>query len=123
MKSYNKIYKFVICGVAAAMVSGCSLDYDPLSTPSEITEGVQTDTTTAVLKDKAAAENQLKALYELFRNRQEHSHLSTFCSWAMFTATMPTPALLVLRCSLSRTTPSMQATRYLPATGRVILRT
>lgn len=75
MKSYNKIYKFVICGVAAAMVSGCSLDYDPLSTPSEITEGVQTDTTTAVLKDKAAAENQLKALYELFRNRQEHSHL------------------------------------------------
>lgn len=62
-------------GVAPMLWTGCSLDYDPISTPTELTEGKQTETTTAVLKDKAAAEAQLKNLYELFRKRQEHTHL------------------------------------------------
>lgn len=74
MRTCN-IYKCVVSGFAAVLLGGCSLDYDPISTPSELTEGSQTDTTTAVLKDKAAAESQLKTLYEQLRNRQEHSHL------------------------------------------------
>lgn len=71
----RNIRKGMAYGLATIMLAGCSLDYDPISTPSEITEGTQTDTTTAVLKDKAAAESQLTALYELLRSRVEHAHV------------------------------------------------
>ncbi len=64
-----------LAAAALLTLASCSLDRDPISSPSEITEGSQTDTTTAVLKDKAAAESQLKAIYQLLRNRQEHMHL------------------------------------------------
>lgn len=74
MKAIN-IKTIMLIGAAAAGMASCSLDYEPLSTPSEITEGTQTDTTTAVLKDKAAAESQLTALYNLLHNRQEHFNL------------------------------------------------
>lgn len=53
-------------------MTACSLDQDPISDPTEITEGVLNDTVAAVLKDKQAAIDQRKSLYELFRNRQEH---------------------------------------------------
>lgn len=72
---YNKITTLVVCGAAALATASCSLDYEPISTPSELTQGKQTDSTTAVLKDKAAAEAQLKSLYELLRSRQEHAYL------------------------------------------------
>lgn len=63
-----------ICTVALCAVS-CSIDYVPVAAPSEVTEGTQTDSTVAVLKDKKAADEQLRNLYELFRNRQEHMHV------------------------------------------------
>ena len=69
---YNRI---LILGVLTALLGSCSLNYEPISDPSELTEGKQTDTTTAVLADKAAAQSQLKVLYEVFRTRQEHLHL------------------------------------------------
>ena len=53
-------------------MASCSLDQDPISDATELTEGVLNDTTAAVLKDKQAAQDQRKNLYELFRNRQEH---------------------------------------------------
>lgn len=65
----------MLCTLAAVGMGSCSLDYEPLSTPSELTQGSQTSENTAVLKDKAAAESQLTALYELFRNRQEHANV------------------------------------------------
>ncbi len=65
---------FIFATLLAAL-TGCSLDYEPISTPSEITEGVQTDTTKAVLATRDAAISQRKAIYELLRNRQEHMHL------------------------------------------------
>lgn len=68
--------RFGVLAVGTVLAfSACSLDHDPISSASEITEGRQTDTTTAVLKDKAAAQSQLTAIYQLFRNRQEHGHL------------------------------------------------
>ena len=75
MKTYHKIKTLVLGSLTMATLASCSLDYEPISDPSEITQGTQTETSTAVLKDKAAAEAQLKSLYELFRNRQEHTHL------------------------------------------------
>lgn len=61
--------------LAVVGLASCSLDYEPLSNASEITQGSYVDTTTLALKDKAAAESQLKILYDKFRNRQEHRHL------------------------------------------------
>ena len=64
----------VCCGFAVALITtaSCSLEQDPISDPTELTEGVLNDSTAAVLKDKQAAQDQRKNLYELFRNRQEH---------------------------------------------------
>lgn len=72
-----KHYRTTFTAAAAGLLllASCSLDRDPIASASELTEGSQTDTTTAVLKDKAAAESQLTAIYQLFRNRQEHMHL------------------------------------------------
>ena len=64
-----------LCAAFLTALAGCSLDYDPISTPSELTEGKLTDTTKAVLADRDAAVSQRKAIYELLRNRQEHMHL------------------------------------------------
>jgi hypothetical protein len=62
----------LMCVLAGFLYTACSLDYEPISTPTELTEGSQTDTTTAVLKDRAAAVSQRKALYQLLKDRQEH---------------------------------------------------
>src|SRR5574344_1411953 len=68
--------KISLVGILGGLLySACSLDYEPLSTPTELTQGSQTDTTTVVLKDRDAAVSQRKALYELLRSRQEHWYL------------------------------------------------
>lgn len=69
------IKTLMLSGLMVTGVASCSLDYEPLSTPTELTEGTQTDTTTAVLKDKAAAESQLTSLVKLLHDRQEHCNL------------------------------------------------
>ena len=61
-----------LLGAMALLMTACTLDYEPISTPTELTEGSQTEESTAVLKDKQAAEDQLTNLYELFRSRVEH---------------------------------------------------
>ena len=71
----KSIYKSIIIGVSALSFTACSLDYDPISTPTELTQGVSSDTATAVLKDRQAAIDQRTNLYELLKNRQEHWHL------------------------------------------------
>lgn len=53
-------------------LNSCSLDYDPLDTYSDVTEGVTTSGTEVVFKDKAAVESHLVTLYDQMRDRQEH---------------------------------------------------
>ena len=67
-----KAIKLLYMSLVAAMMVGCSLDQDPISDATELTEGVLNDSVAAVLKDKQAAIDQRKNLYELLRNRQEH---------------------------------------------------
>ena len=67
-----KGFKGLLLGAMALLMTACTLDYEPISTPTELTEGSQTEESTAVLKDKQAAEDQLTNLYELFRSRVEH---------------------------------------------------
>ena len=69
MKTIKNILYVTLAGMA---MTACSLDQDPISDPTEITEGVLNDTVAAVLKDKDAAIDQRKSLYEKFRGRQEH---------------------------------------------------
>lgn len=68
MKANKSIYAIML----AALLTGCSLDQNPISDPTELTQGVATDEQTAVLKDRQAALDQRIHLYELLRNRQEH---------------------------------------------------
>ena len=51
MKTYHTIKTLALGGIAMFSLASCSLDYEPLSEPSEITQGGQTETSTAVLKD------------------------------------------------------------------------
>lgn len=53
-------------------LNSCSLDYDPLDTYSDVTEGVTAQGTEVVFKDKAAVESHLVTLYDQMRDRQEH---------------------------------------------------
>ncbi len=71
----KKYFKYMVMGVVATSFTACSLDTEPISSASELTEGKQTDTTTAVLKDRDAAVSQRTSIYQLFKNRQEHMHL------------------------------------------------
>lgn len=59
----------------AALLASCSLDYDPLDTYSDVTEGMEQDSVTVVFKDKAAVISHRQTLLNLFRNGQEHWHL------------------------------------------------
>lgn len=53
-------------------LNSCSLDYDPVDTYSDVTEGVSEQGDDVVFKDKAAVESHLQTLYDQMRDRQEH---------------------------------------------------
>lgn len=74
------IYKTMIIGLTTASLTACSLDYEPISARTELTEEVnkterEDELEASTLKDRQAALDQLALLYEQFRNRQEHWHL------------------------------------------------
>lgn len=71
-KTNNIIHCSLFTFTLSIALTACSLDVEPISDPTELTQGVLTDTTSAVLKDRQAALDQRKNLYEKFRNRQEH---------------------------------------------------
>ena len=57
-------------------VTSCNLDYNPVDTYSDITEGVQTNTGEKLeFQTKADVESALTAIYELMKNRMEHWYL------------------------------------------------
>lgn len=54
------------------IMASCALDYDPVDTYSDVTEGVTKDSTQVVFKDKAAVLNQRQVIYNRYRDGQEH---------------------------------------------------
>ena len=73
----GKIMKLrtIFCGLTSGLllgISSCSLDYEPLDTYSDVTEGITDNGTKIVFKDKAAVESHLTTLYNQMRDRQEH---------------------------------------------------
>lgn len=68
MKQKN-IRKIILGGVMIFAVVSCSLDFEPLSSYSDITEGVSEASKEVVFKDKNAVEEYLKLLYTELRNQ------------------------------------------------------
>jgi hypothetical protein len=72
-----KLTKILILSCCAAIITNsCSLDYDPLSSFSDVTEGITTDSVRIVFRDKAAVLNARQDIHDYFRNNgQEHWYL------------------------------------------------
>lgn len=74
-----KIKKYIIAGLllgGMASLTSCSLDYNPLDSYSDVTEGVQDESgDKQEFKNKADVESALTALYELMKNRLEHWYM------------------------------------------------
>jgi len=67
--------KYIISLLIVALLASCNLDYEPLDTYSDITEGVSEDSVQIVFKDKAAVLSHRQTLMDLFKNGQEHWYL------------------------------------------------
>lgn len=66
----------IISIVTTLMMAGCSLDYSPVSNPSELTVGSSSDEgSTVKYKDRAAMLAQYESLYQTMKDRQEHWYL------------------------------------------------
>jgi hypothetical protein len=66
---------FLFCSLATSIVS-CSLDYNPVDTYSDITEGVDSTGKEVVFRDKAAVISHVQSLYDRIHNDgQEHWYL------------------------------------------------
>lgn len=68
-------YKYSIAlltGTLALTFASCSLNTEPLSSYSDVTEGVTQEEKKVVFKDKAAVQSHLTTLYDQMRERQEH---------------------------------------------------
>lgn len=64
--------KYFLSIFTAFVLASCSLDYDPLDTYSDVTEGMGQDSVTVVFKDKSAVVLHRQLLLNLFKNGQEH---------------------------------------------------
>lgn len=67
--------KYIILIALAISLASCSLDYEPLDTYSDLTEGVSEDSIQVVFKDKAAVLSHRQTLMNLYKNGQEHWYL------------------------------------------------
>lgn len=73
MKS-KYIFKGLVCSLLIG-ISSCSLDYDPVDTYSDVTQGVDEQGAEVVFKNKADVESHMKTLYNQMRDRQEHWYM------------------------------------------------
>ncbi|MBQ8502310.1 MAG: RagB/SusD family nutrient uptake outer membrane protein [Bacteroides sp.] len=73
----KSIYINMAYGLALTLsVASCDLDYDPVASYSDVTEGVTNEEgAEALFKDKAAVDSHLTTLYNQMRDRQEHWYL------------------------------------------------
>lgn len=70
----NYIFSGLICSLLMTVTS-CSLDYDPVDTYSDVTQGFTEDGKEVAFKNKADVESHMKTIYNQMRDRQEHWYL------------------------------------------------
>ena len=69
----NHIYKSIACGVLLAMTAtSCDLDYNPVDTYSDVTEGVNKTDEKPIFNSVQDVETSMVTLHKKFRDRQEH---------------------------------------------------
>ena len=67
----KKIYQAILLGTITMSFTACSLDIDPISDATEITEGTSSQVgNSPTLKNRQAALDQRTNLYNLLRDRQ-----------------------------------------------------
>lgn len=69
--------KYILLNLTASILlaTSCSLDYDPIDTYSDVTQGETEEGNKVVFKDKADVDSHLKTLYNQIRDRQEHWYM------------------------------------------------
>lgn len=72
MKFNTYMIRTAAAATLAVAAAGCSLQYDPEDTYSDVTEGVTEDQEEVVFRDRAAVESYMTSLYKLITDRQEH---------------------------------------------------
>lgn len=65
----NNIGKIILGGVMAFTVTSCSLDFDPISAYSDVTEGISDNGKEVVFKNKEAVEEHLRLIYTNLRDQ------------------------------------------------------
>ena len=69
----NHIYKSIACGVLLAMTAtSCDLDYNPVDTYSDVTEGVNKTDEKPIFNSVQDVETSMVTLHKKFRDQQEH---------------------------------------------------
>lgn len=66
---------YILTILSACLLAACSLDYDPIDTYSDVTEGVSEDSIQLIFKDKAAVLSHRETLLDCYKNGQEHWYL------------------------------------------------
>ena len=66
---------YILLVIVAFSLTACSLNYDPIDTYSDVTEGVNKEGEFVIFKDRAAVLSHRQTLLDLYKNGQEHWHL------------------------------------------------
>ena len=67
--------KYILLIMVACSLAACSLDYDPVDTYSDVTEGVDDEGVFVIFRDRDAVVSHRQTLLDLYKNGQEHWYL------------------------------------------------
>lgn len=70
--------KYILQGILCSFIfasSSCSLDYEPVSSYSDVTQGEDASGKKVVFKNKADVESHMKLIYNQMKDRQEHWYM------------------------------------------------
>lgn len=69
--------KYIILSICSCMLlaTSCGLDYDPIDTYSDVTEGENESGRKIVFKNKASVDSYLEVLYKRMKDSQEHWYM------------------------------------------------
>jgi hypothetical protein len=71
----TKYIVLLVTGIVNMVFGSCTLNYDPISEYSELTQGYSNETGDVAYKNKAEAFSAYQGIYNLFSSRQEHWYL------------------------------------------------
>lgn len=101
----NHIYKSIACGVLLAMTAtSCDLDYNPVDTYSDVTEGVNKTDEKPIFNSVQDVETSMVTLHKKFRDQQEHWYVDKLLIGELIPI-MPTPEQRGPKWCLTKPTP------------------